>query len=73
VKWTLSGAPTIAAETSPRPEDFPEQIEVRGARQQENLMATATATNLHDLVADGEGRPEFFDLWFSSRIEGPLQ
>jgi hypothetical protein len=26
--------------------------------------------NLHDLVADGKGRPEFLDLWVSSRIEG---
>src|SRR6202171_1499106 len=29
--------------------------------------------DLHDLVADGKGRPEFLDLWVSSRIEGPLQ
>jgi hypothetical protein len=29
--------------------------------------------DLHDLVADGKGRPEFLDLWFSSWIEGPLQ
>src|SRR6202035_1738863 len=29
--------------------------------------------DLHDLVTDGKGRPEFFDLWFSSRIESPLQ
>jgi hypothetical protein len=29
--------------------------------------------DLHDLVADGKGHPEFFDLWFSSRIESPLQ
>src|ERR1700719_1866329 len=29
--------------------------------------------DLHDLVADGKGRPEFLDLWFSSRIESPLQ
>src|SRR5580692_1057591 len=29
--------------------------------------------DLHDLVADGKRRPEFLDLWFSSRIESPLQ
>src|SRR2546430_5214049 len=29
--------------------------------------------DLHELVADGKGHPEFLDLWVSSRIEGPLQ
>src|SRR3977135_3031851 len=29
--------------------------------------------DLDDLVADGKGNPEFLDLWFSSRIESPLQ
>jgi hypothetical protein len=29
--------------------------------------------DLHDLVADGKGRPEFLDLWFFARIESPLQ
>ena len=29
--------------------------------------------DLHDLVADGKARPEFLDLWVSSRIESPLQ
>ena len=29
--------------------------------------------DLHDLVADGKTRPEFFDLWVTPRIESPLQ
>jgi hypothetical protein len=29
--------------------------------------------DLRDFVADGKGRPEFLDLWVSSRIESPLQ
>jgi len=29
--------------------------------------------DLHDFVADGKGRPEFLDLWVSSRMESPLQ
>jgi hypothetical protein len=29
--------------------------------------------DLHDLVADGKGRPEFLDLWFFAWIESPLQ
>jgi hypothetical protein len=29
--------------------------------------------DLRDFVADGKGRPDFLDLWVSSRIESPLQ